>query len=79
MRSLSLVGYKQRQCGRITSRFDLGMGLALYNGQNIWFSFALFFSYVLVLSGKELILFMVACAVFCFRFEVKGVENTGMF
>lgn len=72
------MGYKQHQCGRITSRFDVGMGLSLYNGQNIRSSFALFFSYVLVLPGKELILFIVACLVFWFGFEVKGVENTGV-
>lgn len=72
------MGYKQ-QCGRITSRFDVGMGLSLYNGQNMWSSFALFFSYVLVLSGKELILFIVASVMFCFGFEMKGVENTGVF
>lgn len=73
------MGYKQHQYGRVTSRFDVGMGLSLYGGQNIWSSFTLFFSYILVLSGKEFILFIVACAVFCLGFEVKGVENRGMF
>lgn len=72
------MGYKQHQYGRLTSRFGVGMGLSIYIGRNIWSTFTLFFSSVLVLSGKELILFIVSCEVFCFGFEVKGVENTGV-
>lgn len=55
---------KKHQCGRVTSGFDTGMGLSLYNGQNIWSSFTVFFNCVLVLSGKELSLFVEACMVF---------------
>lgn len=77
-RSLSLVGYKKHQCGRVTSGFDTGMGLSLYNGQNIWSSFTVFFNCVLVLSEKELSLFVEACMVFSWMWG-KELKTQGCF
>lgn len=55
------------------------MGLSIHHGQITCSSRTLFFSYVLVLVGIELILFIVDCIVLYFGFVKKSLDNIGLF